>query len=402
MSEATVTSRERVLAVLEHKEPDRVPIDLGGHTASGIMALAYAPLKHLLGVGGGPVKVHDLWQQLALVEEPVRERFGLDVVPADYHALGPWQPYTLPDGTQACILADIRLERGEDGSTYRLDDKGRRVQARPPDGIYFDPIYHPLAGAQTVDDLETYQWSGPGDRELARLHGSAKRLYHETDYAIVGAFWGNILEAGQGLRGWKQFMLDLAYGGPFLETLLELLTQNHLRNLERFLSAVGEYIQIIQMGDDLGTQRGLQISPSMYRRWIKPYHKRIYGWVHEHYPSVYVALHSCGGIYDLIPDFIEEGVDILNPVQTSAQGMSPARLKREFGQHLTFWGGGCETQSTLPFGTPDEVRQQVRERLEIFAPGGGYVFNQIHNIQHGVPPENVAAMLDAAREYGVY
>ncbi|MDH7490759.1 MAG: uroporphyrinogen decarboxylase family protein, partial [Anaerolineae bacterium] len=163
---------------------------------------------------------------------------------------------------------------------------------------------------------------------------------------------------------------------------------------------VGEYIQIIQMGDDLGTQRGPQLSVAMYRRWIRPYHKRIYSWVHQHYPHVYVFLHSCGSIYDLIPDLIDAGVQVLNPVQTSARDMDPARLKREFGRDIVFWGGGCETQSTLPHGTPEEVRRQVRERLEIFAPGGGYVFNQIHNVQYGVPPENVVAMFEAVLECG--
>lgn len=397
-----MNSRERVLMALAHREPDRVPIDFGGMRSTGIMALAYAPLRRRLGLEDGPVYVYDVGQQLAVIEEPVRRRFGVDVVPLDYDALGPWQPYTLPDGTPAWLPAHYRIERDADGFQYLLDDDGRRVSAMPPDGFYFDAIYRPLANATTVDDLKAYKWSGRTDEELARLREEARRLYENTDYAIMGAFGGNILESGQGLRGWEQFMLDLAYGGIFLETFLELLTENHLRNLERYLNAVGEYIQIIQMGDDLGTQRGPQLSVEMYRRWIKPYHQRIYRWVHEHYPHIYVFLHSCGGIYELIPDLIDEGVQILNPVQTSAYGMDPVRLKREFGRDLVFWGGGCETQTTLPRGTPDEVRRQVRERLEIFAPGGGYVFNQIHNVQHGVPPENVVAMFEAALEYGGY
>ncbi|GAB4565472.1 MAG: uroporphyrinogen decarboxylase family protein [Anaerolineae bacterium] len=395
-------SRERVLTALAHKEPDRVPIDFGGMRSTGIMALAYAPLKRYLGIEEGSIDVYDVGQQLAWVEEPVKQRFSVDVVALDLDALGPWQPYTLPDGTPARLPARYRIERAPDGSQYILDDEGRRVAHMPPGGYYFDGIYRPLANAETIDDLKRYKWSGRTDDELQRLRKAARFLYEETDYAIMGAFGGNILEAGQGLRGWEQFMIDLAIGGPFLETFLELLTENHLRNLERYLAAVGDYIQIIQMGDDLGTQRGPQVSLDTYRRWIKPYHKRIYGWVHEHYPHIYVFLHCCGGIYELIPELIEEGVQILNPVQTSAYGMDPVRLKREFGADLTFWGGGCETQTTLPRGTPDEVRAQVRERLEIFAPGGGYVFNQVHNVQYGVPPENVTAMFDAAMEFGSY
>jgi uroporphyrinogen decarboxylase len=213
----------------------------------------------------------------------------------------------------------------------------------------------------------------------------------------MGNFGGSILEAGQGLRGWEQFMIDLAQGGPFLEALLEKLTEFHLANLARYLDAVGPCIQIIVMVDDLGTQHGLQISPQMYRRWIKPCHTRIYGYVHQHYPQIYVFLHSCGSIYPLIPDLIEAGVQILNPVQISAAGMDPVRLKREFGAHLTFWGGGCDTQHTLPCGTPAEVVAEVKRLLDIFAPGGGYVFNQVHNIQADVPPENIVAMLETAR-----
>jgi uroporphyrinogen decarboxylase len=391
-----MNSRERILTALRHQEPDRVPIDLGAMRSTGITALAYRRLKEHLGIAEGDIYVYDTGQQLAVVESPILDLFDLDVMPLDLDQLLGWQPYTLPDGHPARIVAGFTTETAPDGSVYQLED-GRRVRYRPPTGLYFDRIYYPLAEATTPADLDPFPLRSYSDDELLLLRNRACHLYENTDYAIMGNFGGSILEAGQDLRGWEQFMIDLAQGGPFLEAFLEKLTEVHLANLARYLDAVGPYIQIIVMVDDLGTQHGLQISPQMYRRWIKPCHSRIYGHVRQHYPQVYVFLHSCGGIYPLIPDLIEAGVQILNPVQISAAGMDPARLKREFGADLTFWGGGCDTQHTLPHGTPQEVAAEVKRLLDIFAPGGGYVFNQVHNIQADVPPENIVAMLEAAR-----
>jgi len=364
--------------------------------STGITALAYRRLKEHLGIADGDIYVYDTGQQLAVVESPIMDLFGLDVVPLDLDQLLGWQPYTLPDGHPARIVAGFTTETAPDGSLYQLED-GRRVRYRPPTGLYFDRIYYPLAEATAPADLDPFPLQSYSDGELILLRDRARYLYQNTDYAIMGNFGGSILEAGQGLRGWEQFMIDLARGGPFLEALLEKLTEVHLADLARYLDAVGPYVQIIVMVDDLGTQQGLQISPQMYRRWIKPCHTRIYGYVRQHHPQVYVFLHSCGSIYPLIPDLIEAGVQILNPVQISAAGMDPVRLKREFGADLTFWGGGCDTQHTLPRGTPEEVAAEVKRLLDIFAPGGGYVFNQVHNIQADVPPENVVAMLETAR-----
>ncbi|MBM4465174.1 MAG: methyltransferase [Chloroflexi bacterium] len=393
-----MSSRERVMAALRHEVPDRVPLDLGAMRSTGITALAYRRLKEYLGITQGDIYVYDTGQQLAVVESPVRNLFGVDVVPLDLDQLRGWQPYTLPDGCPARIVAGFTTETAPDGSVYQLEG-GRRVRHRPPSGLYFYRIYHPLAEAATPADVEHFPAPGYSDDELTLLRDQARYLYQNTEYAIVGHFGGSVLEAGQDLRGWEQFMVDLARGGPFLEAFLEKLTEVHLANLARYLDAVGPYIQIIVMGDDLGTQHGLQISPQTYRRWIKPCHARIYGYVRQHYPQVYVFLHSCGGIYPLIPDLIEAGVQVLNPVQISAAGMDPVRLKREFGADLTFWGGGCDTQHTLPYGTPAEVAAEVRRLLDIFAPGGGYVFNQVHNIQADVPPENIVAMLETARSW---
>jgi uroporphyrinogen decarboxylase len=393
-----VNSRERILTALQHQEPDRVPIDLGAMRSTGITALAYRQLKEYLGITEGDVYVYDTGQQLAVVESPLLDLFGLDVVPLDLDQLLGWQPYTIPDGHPARIVAGFTTETAADGSVYQLED-GRRVRHRPLSSHYFYNIYHPLAEATTPADLDPFPLRSYSDDELSLLRDRARYLYENTDYAIMGNFGGNILEAGQDLRGWEQFMMDLAQGGPFLEAFLEKLTEVHLANLARYLDAVGPYIQIIVMVDDLGTQHGPQISPQTYRRWIKPCHTCIYGYIRQYYPEVYIFLHSCGSIYPLIPDLIEAGVQILNPVQISAAGMDPARLKREFGADLTFWGGGCDTQHTLPHSTPEEVAAEVKSLLDIFAPGGGYVFNQVHNIQADVLPENIVAMLETARNY---
>jgi uroporphyrinogen decarboxylase len=391
-----MNSRERVLAALRHEVPDRVPIDLGAMRSTGITALAYRRLKEYLGIMEGDIYVYDTGQQLAVVEAPILDLFGVDVVPLDVDQLRGWQRYTLPDGSPARIVAGFTTETAPDGSVYQLEE-GRRVRHRPPSSHYFYRIYHPLAETTTPAELERFPPRTYTDEELTLLRGRARYLYENTDYAIMGHFGGSILEAGQDLRGWEQFMMDLARGGPFLEAFLEKLTEVHLANLAHYLDAVGPYIQTIVMGDDLGTQHALQISPQTYRRWIKPCHARIYGYVRQHYPEIYVFLHSCGSIYPLIPDLIEAGVQILNPVQISAAGMDPVRLKRGFGAELTFWGGGCDTQHTLPYGTPQEVATEVERLLGIFAPGGGYVFNQVHNIQADVPPQNIVAMLETVR-----
>ncbi|MDK1021360.1 MAG: uroporphyrinogen decarboxylase family protein [Candidatus Hydrogenedentes bacterium] len=399
-----MTSRERVLAAIRHQEPDRAPIDLGAMGSTGIQAIGYSKLKVLLGIDEGQTRVYDTMQQLAVVEKPIFERFHLDVVSVS-SGLGAeseaWKPWVLPDGSDAYVPVGFNPESDGAGGYVVKDSKGN-VRMRAPEGcLYFEPAYHPLAQMTTASELEDWNPRTLSDEYLDGLRVNAKFLSENTDYAILGGFGGNILEAGQSLRGWGQFMMDMAADPEFTHAMLDKLTALHLANLKRYLEAVGDYIQIIQMGDDLGTQSATQLSLAMYREYIKPRHKAIYQYVREH-SDVAVFLHSCGSVYDLIPDFIDEGVQILNPVQTSAAKMDPRRLKEEFGDKLTFWGGGCDTQTLLPTATPAEVREHVRERMEIFKPGGGFIFNQIHNVQADVPPENVVAMLDAAYEFGAY
>jgi uroporphyrinogen decarboxylase len=395
--------RERVMAAIHHQEPDRLPVDLGGMRSTGIMAQSYAALKNHLGITEGDLYIFDTMQQLAYVEAPVRERFGCDVVILDEGLVAGWRPYSLPDGTPAKISADFRSEPDGEGGEYALDDTGQRTQHRPASSYYFDPVYFPLEEVDTIEELERLPTPDLlTDEYLTRLQAEGKRLYEETDYAILGSFGGAFLEEGQSLRGWANFMMDLAGDPQFAEALLDRILDYHLRNVELYLEAVGDYIQIIQMGGDLGTQNGPQLRPEMYYEVIQPRQKALWGRIHELKPDVAVFLHCCGGIYELLPGIVGAGCNVLNPVQTNAKGMDPVRLKTEFGDDLCFWGGGCNTQNVLPFGTPDEVYEDTRKNIEIFKPGGGFVFCQIHNIQAQVPPENIVAMYQAVHDHWEY
>jgi uroporphyrinogen decarboxylase len=394
--------RERVIAAIHHREPDRIPVDLGGMRSTGIMALAYADLKAHLNITRGDIYVYDTGQQLAYVEELTRREFGCDVVALDGGMLVGWRDYTLPDGRPAKICADFHTEPDGEGGEFALDGTGRRISHRPATSVYFDAIYHPLENVTTIAELGSFDVPVMSDEWLAILQNESRRLSEETDYAIMGAFGGAFLEEGQSLRGWGDFMMDLAGNPAFAEALLDRMLDRYLRNLELYLDAVGDYIHIIQMGGDLGTQSGSQIHPRMYYDIIQPRQKALWGRIHELAPDVAVFLHSCGGIYDLIPGLIDAGLDVLNPVQISAKGMEPERLKAEFGDRLCFWGGGCDTQQVLPFGTPEEVYNHTRRNIEIFKPGGGFVFCQVHNIQAGVPPQNIVAMYDAIHDSWTY
>jgi len=403
-----MNSRERVLATLQHREPDRVPIDLGGMRSTGITAIAYNRLLRHLGIEG-MAHVADTGQQLANVEEPVRRLFHVDVaaldgVSVDWVRAGrAWKPWTLADGSACQIPVTFDPLLDENGDWVIVNEQGMVTARMPKGGYYFDGLYHPLAEITTIEgaDALAETWQPMSNEVLDYLHAQARELHENTDYALMGSFGGSFLEGGQGLRGWDTFMMDLALRPDFAEHLLDLLLDRHLQNVRLYLEAVGADIQLINMGGDLGTQNGPQLSPAMYRHYLQPREAKLWGYIHEH-SSVYVFLHCCGGIYPLIPGLIEAGVDALNPVQTSAAGMDPVRLKREFGDRLTFWGGGCDTQHVLGNAGPEEIREHVHERIRILAPGGGFVFNQIHNVQVNVPPQNIVAMLDAAYGFGTY
>lgn len=400
-----MTSRERVLAALEHQETDRVPVDLSGHRSSGIAAIAYPKLRKFLGLPPRPIRVYDIIQQLAVVDDDVLDRFSIDTI-----ELGrgfaqdeqSWQPWTLPDGTACFVPAWTRIER-EDQRWVIRSEEGRRILAHMPDGsLYFEQTYFPFLDGDDLDTISDVlgesMWtaiaSPPGPINDNELSEGAKNLRAVTDRAVIGLFGGNLFEVGQFLYRNDQFMMLLAAEPHHAHRFLDKLVEIHLANLERFLAAVGEYIDIILFGDDLGMQTGPMMSPKMYCEFFKPRHKLLWNRAKE-LAHVKVMLHCCGGVRELLLHLIEAGLDAINPVQISCSGMDAVELKAEFGSEITFWGGGCDTRDVLPNGTPQQVAEHVKKQVEILRPGGGFVFQQVHNILANVPPENIVAMLDA-------
>ncbi len=406
-----MTSRERILTALQHKEPDKIPVDLGAMMSTGIMGIAYNKLKRYLGIEGGRTRIYDLGQQLAEPEIEVLEIIGADVLPIvtkrslKTSESEKWKKSELPDGSPCEVPEWFNPELLPDGSRVLRDETGRITSRMPKNGYYFDGVDHPLGNVSTLKELEKNLENllyGPADEEtLKDLHERVKHLYETTDYALMLNGAGGIYEWAQGLRGWDKFMMDLAGNEEFAAGLLDKLVDAHIKRLEKILPAVEGYVQIVQTGDDLGMQDSPQLSPKSYREVVKPRHKRLYQYIKEH-SNAYLFLHTCGSVYEFIPDFIEMGIDALNPVQVSAKDMDTKRLKREFGNDITFWGGGCDTQRVLPFGTPEEVEEEVKRRIGDLAPGGGFVFTQVHNIQSDVPPENIMAMYEAVKKYGRY
>jgi uroporphyrinogen decarboxylase len=403
-----MTSRERTLTAYQHRDPGRVPIDLSGHPSSGIAAIAYVKLRRYLGLPAKTIRVYDPIQQLAIVDDDIMEKFGVDVIDLGRgFALGEeaWADWVLPDGTPCKMPAWALPERV--GNRWVFRSKSGREIAHMPDGaLYFDQIYYPFAdenGPKTIPEaMGESMWHAvacpPGPWvDAAGLRAGAERLRLKTDKAILGGFGGNLLETGQFLYRNDNFYMFLAAEPAKAHKFLDDLVEIHLKNLEQFLGAVGEFIDIVRFGDDLGMQGGPQVSPKMYREFFKPRHKLM--WTRaKQLANVKVMLHCCGGVRELLPDLIEAGLDAINPVQISCAGMNAKELKAEFGKDLVFCGGGCDTQTILPYATPAEVRRHVIEQVRILSPGGGFIFSQVHNIMANVPPENILAMYEAVHE----
>ena len=409
-----LSSRQRVLATLNHREPDRVAVDLSGYRSSGISAIVYPKLRAALGLEPRTVYVYDPIQQLAIVDQDVLDLFGVDTIELGRefcHDDRWWVDWILPDGTPCKMpvwaAPEKRPEKPNDGWILRAADG--RVLARMPDGaLHFDQIYWPLLeGGEDLsrldDAFQGSMWSvfgSPPQPSITaqELAAGARRLRARTDRAIIGLFGGNLLEIGQMLFKMDQFLMMLAGEPQRVHRFLDALVEYHLANLERFLGAVGSSIDVIVFGDDLGAQNGPQISPRMYREFFQP--RETIMWARaKQLADVKVMLHCCGAVRPLLPGLIEAGLDAINPVQISCRGMEAEGLKRDFGRDLTFWGGGCDTQSILPQGTPEQVRSHVLRQCELMAPGGGFVFQQVHNILANVPPANIIAMYGAVRKF---
>lgn len=384
-----MNSRERLLTTLRHQEPDRVPIDLGGTDVSSICTGAYIDLMKWLGRDPEPINTVNLIEQLPALDEAfLKDDIRADVRQIRENAPSNWE-------------LDIQTV----GAYYEFENEFGVGLRMPKDGgHYYDLVRHPLQEL-TPDALKNYRWPDPTDP--SRWDGVGKRakaLYEDTDYGlVVGAiFGGGPFEFSQYLRGMESFLMDLALSPLLADALMERITEFLIEAFSCMLHEVGPYIQVIMICDDIATQQGPMISPELYRSRIKPLQARLIESIKSQ-TDAYVMYHGCGATKDFLPDFIEIGVDIFNPVQVGAVGLEDtAALKREFGRDLTFWGGACENQRVLPFGTVAEVRDETKRRIDDLAPGGGFVFCPIHNIQNRVPPENIMAMFEVAHEYGVY
>ncbi len=384
---AALTSRQRVLTALNHQEPDRVPIDLGSNSSTGISVRAYESLRSRYGIMS-EVRIADMVQQLAVIDEAF-----LDVLKIDTRGVSPNLP----------VAADFETESDE-GFRYFTDPMGIRYAMPLAGGNYFDMVGHPLSGTMSRREIAAYRFPEP--QPLPAAYRSAMQAWarrSDPPAVVVEATPGGILEISSWLRGYEDFLTDLVADPPLAAYLMERVLEYKLACWEVFLGSIEGDFEVAFESDDLGTQRGPMISPDLYRQYIKPLHRRLFAEIRRMVGRpVSIALHSCGSVSEYLPDLIEIGLDILNPVQVSAAGMEPARLKQQFGRDLTFWGGGIDTQHILPFGSPEDVRDEVRRRIEELAPGGGFVFAAVHNIQAFVPPENIVAMLEAYEDFGAY
>ena len=407
-----MTSRERVVAALNHREPGRVPIDLSGHRSSGIAAMAYGRLRDFLGLPRRPIRVYDPVQQLAIVDEDLLDRFRVDTIElgrAFAHEDKYWADWVLPDGAP-CLMPAWALPDRLNGEWVLRAKPSGRVIARMPEGVwYFEQAHFPFLDHEDLDRVEAEltecMWSavasppgpitaGPGGGAL--LTEGARRLRQQTDRAILGLFGGNLLELGQWFYRNDNFFMLLAGEPARAHRFLDRVMEIHLRNLDRFLQAAADFIDVIVFGDDLGMQSGPQVSPAMYREFFKPRQRLLWQRVKKLKPHLKIMLHCCGGVRELLPDLIDAGLEAINPVQITCRGMEAQGLKADFGKRLTFWGGGCDTRHVLAHGAPAQVRDHVLRQIETWRPGGGFVFQQVHNILADVPPANIVAMYDAA------
>ncbi len=383
-----LTSLERVRATLEHREPDKIPFDLGGSILTGISQKAYRRLRKYLGLPDREVIIEDPIQQLAKVDDDVKERLRIDV-----------------DGINPGGRADIEPEEGEKGDyLYFVDEWGIEWHMPKEGGLYYDMRRHPMAGLSPEDAMR--RWEYPDPTDMSRYVGmkeKAEECFRNGRAYILGRNAAGILEVSLWVRGFEDLFIDMVANKKFVEWLTEKVMEVKWNYWDIILDIVGENVLLISEADDLAAQNGPLISPKLYRELIKPRHTQLFSRIKKKAKNkVYIFFHSCGAVRELIPDLIESGIDILNPVQVSAGGMDTSELKREFGKDITFWGGGIDTQHVLPKGSKQEVIDEVKRRIEDLAPGGGFVFSAVHNIQGDVPPENIMTMWETLQEYGGY
>jgi len=384
-----MNSRERLALALNHQEADCIPSDLGGSSMTGISLEAYRNLRRYLGLREGNIRTFNLIQQLAVVDQDVRDRFKVDVI-----GLKP---------NPSAVDSAVQIKDDMPDYTYFYNEWGIGWKKPKDKGLYYDIFHSPLQGDISMADLDRYPWPNPTDP--ARFAGVRERVRQAAEVEQKGVLMGSLsagfVEMSSWLRGFENYLADLIVNRELVEALSDKLLELQMAYWGRMLEECGEYITAIVFSDDLGSQRDLLFSPKAYRTLIKPRHKALFSFIKAR-SSARIFFHCCGAIRKIIPDLIDAGVDILNPVQVSAVGMDTAALKREFGRELTFWGGGIDTQNVLGTQPVSAIKDEVRRRIDDLAAGGGFVFATVHSIQANVPPENVAAVWETLHEYGIY
>jgi uroporphyrinogen decarboxylase len=382
-----MTKRERIKKALAHQEPDRVPFDLNGSIVTSVAIPAYERLVEALGLPERPIRVQNVYSQTAFIDDDVLQVLEVDTRPTVLNDPENWKlEYIEKDGQ--------RFYTDEWHITYAMNLDGTSG---------YTVVNNPLREANRIQDIEKYSWPDTAHpSRFTNLREQSRRLAEEEEVGVIlETNIGGIFEWPAWLRGMENFLSDLAGNPPMAEAMIDKLTDLKVSFWEAALSTTGEYVDLVRESDDLGGQAGLLISPKMYRKYIKPAHRRICETIRK-YTDAAICLHSCGSIWDLIPDIIDSGFDVLNPVQIGAARMDAAALKREFGRDLVFWGGSVDSQKVLPFASPEQVLDQARQSLEAFAPGGGYIFAPINMINADVPPQNILALAEAVRLYGNY
>jgi len=414
-----MTSRERVRAALAHRQPDRPPVDLGSTLVTGIQVSAYARLKKELGIQGGVNRVYDPFQMLGQVEEPVKKALGVDTVGIELpttifgYRNENWKPFTMFDGTEVEISGHFESDvlPGGDIVQYAKGDRSAPPSGRMPrGGFYFDTIVRQEPIVE--EKLDAREWVAQtyslySEEELRFLENTSRHWYDNSSYALVGNFWGAgfgdiaivpgpAVPYPKGIRDPEEWYVSFLTRKEYIREIFHLQFELQMKNLKMYQQAVGDRIDVAVMsGTDFGSQKGPFISPASYREVFKPLHKKMNDWVHAHtrWKTFY---HTCGSIVAFLDDFAEAGIDILNPVQVSATGMDPGELKERYGDRFVFWGGAVDAQHTLAFGTPEAVREETLRNVGVFNRGGGFVFNNVHNIQATVPTANIRALFEAA------
>ncbi len=411
-----MNSRERILASILHKQPDRVPIDLSSTPSSGISVVAYQNLIKYIGKPHLKTHVYDVIQETIQPEMELLDLFKVDVldIARNFNSdSGYWHELEVIDGHKALYPRWFNTEKLASGSVVARGETGEIIGRMPPGATFFDQVIFPYEKAYPDDygnisaDMKHSVWGGlgispwdlPGDKEFWKiLRQKTIELKSKTDKALVLGIGCNLFETGAMMRRMDNFLTDLFLEPSHVHEFVDAIMEMNMDKLARTCEAVGDVVDIIKFGDDLGTSRGPFFAAETYNEFFKPGHKRMCEYVKSN-SSMHTMLHCCGGIYELIPELIDAGFEILNPVQINAVNMQPEKLKSEFGKDVTFWGGGVDTASILNRATPQQIKDHVKRNLEVFSTGGGYVFNTVHNIMPDVPPQNIVAMFEAVNQF---